>query len=195
MTETESIARLKEHLSATPPGPVDASEIDHLLAATWDQIEGADAGGMTSTKIIGRLESVKWEPPLLTFIVERHGGTVLGSTRAELQTWEINLETLAAALYEAGRYRRVSPTNPPMNVQPMAEEICALILEHADDKRLRWRPDGTVAVKIGEIIPAGPLPKQTLTGRRKRFRAALERMIAETGGQTIRQNVYKPPHC
>ncbi len=68
-----------------------------------------------------------------------------------------------------------------------------LILEHADDQRLQWRPDGTVAVRIGEIIPTGPLPKQTFEGRRKRFRAALDRMIANTGGQTVRPNLYKPP--
>ena len=192
MIQTESIATLKEHLAATAPGPVNASEIDHLVAAAWDEITGSEAGGMTSAKIIGRLESVEWKSPLLTFIVERHGGTVLGSTRAELQSWEVNLEILTARC-GTGRYRRIGPTNPPMNVGPVAEEICALILEHIDDPRLRWRPDGTVVVKIGEIIPAACLPKQTVEGRRKRFRAALDRMIANTGGQTVRPNLYRPP--
>jgi hypothetical protein len=192
MTQTQSIAALTEHLTATPSGPVDAAEIDHLLAAAWDRIRGSDSGGMTSAKIIGRLESVDWEPPFLTFIVERHGGTVLGSTRAELQSWEINLETLTA-LYGTGRYRRVGPINPPMNVKPIVEEIGALILEHAEDHRLQWRPDGTVAIKIGEIVPSANAPKQTVAGRRRRFRNELDRTIANAGGERVRANVYRPP--
>jgi hypothetical protein len=37
---------------------------------------------MTGQKLLGRMEEVVWEPPILSFTVERHGGTVQGSSRA-----------------------------------------------------------------------------------------------------------------
>ena len=39
---------------------------------------------------LGRMEKVEWQPPYLTFSIERHGATVKGSTRAELQNWQVD---------------------------------------------------------------------------------------------------------
>jgi hypothetical protein len=64
------------------------TDLDRLLAASWDEFTG-DAGGMEGDKLLGRIEDVTWQPPKFTFTIERHGGTLMGSTRAELQDWEV----------------------------------------------------------------------------------------------------------
>lgn len=81
---------LQELLAALPPGPIPEDiKLDKALAACWDGFRGSDDGGMKDDKLLGRMENVQWQPPILTFTIERHGGTVNGSTRAELQHWEI----------------------------------------------------------------------------------------------------------
>jgi hypothetical protein len=192
MTQSKTIKQLRVHLAKTSPGEINRDVIEDLLTAAWDDFDGSDGGGMSSAKLIGRIESLVWDPPLLTFTVERHGPTVLGSRSAPLQGWVINLRTATANHGSAG-YRRVGPINPRLNVEPIAEEIFSLILEHSSDDRLKWRPDGTVSVQIGKVIPADALPKRTLDGRRKRFRDELERKIADAGGRKIEPNHYVPP--
>ena len=85
---TDPIYELREVL-AVPPPP--AREIEAHLAPVWDALAGDD-GGMTSRKLHGRMEVVLWNPPRLTFYIERHGATVLGSSRAEVQEWTVDLE-------------------------------------------------------------------------------------------------------
>ncbi len=82
---------LIEFLTNLAPGPIsDTSGLQKVLANYWESIEGSNAGGMRAYKLSGRIEKPKWVPPLLTFEIERHGGTVQGSSRAELQRWTIN---------------------------------------------------------------------------------------------------------
>lgn len=67
-----------------------------------------------------------------------------------------------------------------LDVEALAEEIAALIVSRKEDDRLRWYEDGQVRVLIGKVLPEASAVKQTLAGRRKRFRAALaERLAAE----------------
>jgi hypothetical protein len=84
--------QLLEYLSTMSPGEIaDVGQLDSLLAACWDQFDGGNAEGMEAYKLLGRMESISWNPPVLSFTIERHGGTVLGSTRADLQSWEVNV--------------------------------------------------------------------------------------------------------
>jgi hypothetical protein len=63
-------------------GPIsDASELETLLKECWYEFEGADDTKMWPSKLTGRMEDITWDPPILTFKIERHGGTVMGSTR------------------------------------------------------------------------------------------------------------------
>ena len=57
---------------------------------------------MAGHKLIGRMENVEWHPPILTFLIERHGGTVLGSARAELQRWTVDLDRRTATCERVG---------------------------------------------------------------------------------------------
>src|SRR3954447_10470619 len=74
--------QLQDVLVGTPPGDLAeeiAGRIESLLAACWDDLAGNE-GGMTGRKIPGRTEDLKWNPPILTFRIERHGAFVAGSS-------------------------------------------------------------------------------------------------------------------
>jgi hypothetical protein len=76
---------LMNYLKNLEPGPVEmTTHLERLLAEVWDDL-GGDNGGMAGIKLIRRMEQVEWHRPILIFLIERHGGTVLSSTRAELQ--------------------------------------------------------------------------------------------------------------
>jgi hypothetical protein len=138
------------------------------------------------------MQNVVWQPPVLRFIMERHGATVLGSTKAEIQEWNINLEKGIADCWNAG-YKQVVARQSRLNVRPLAEEIVFLILAHKEDERLRWLKDGSVWVQIGKILPQASAVKQTLAGRRSRFRQAVGELLCNAGWRTVRSNVYAPP--
>jgi hypothetical protein len=87
---------LVTYLATIPPGPVpDLGDLERLLTDCWHEFTGDD-GGMAGQKLLGRMEEVVWEPPILTFKIERHGGTVLGSSRATPQEWRLDLDKKTA---------------------------------------------------------------------------------------------------
>jgi hypothetical protein len=174
------LAALRRFLAAAGPGPIeDAVALIALLAAVWPSLDGADDEAMASWKL-GRMEGPEWRPPLLTFVIERHGGFVLGSTRAELQQWTVNLDTLTASVEVAGR-RQLRPLAPRLNVARLVAEIMELVAAGVEDDRLGWSADRqTVRVRISKIIPADGF-QQTVAGRRKRFRDKLRAAMAASG--------------
>jgi len=185
-------AALRRYLQERGPGSIeDHDDLESLLARCWDSLVGSTSGGMTSSKLFGRIEDARWQPPELTFTIERHGGTVVGSSRAELQDWTVDLERQTLQ-YKQRRHRQLRSSQPRLDVAPLAEEIFKLMLARADDARLTWNSDGSVQVKIGTIIPATS-PQQTTTGRRKRFSRELTRRVEEAGGTVVRSNVYRLP--
>lgn len=171
---------LRSFLDAQGAGPlVDTEGLITCLMPVWADLDGARDDAMEPRKL-GRLENPEWLPPVLTFVVERHGGTVLGSTRADLQTWTVNLDLETATPTTSG-YRQIRPRATRLDVEPLVSEVIGLVVDGADDKRLKWSADhGTVRIAVGQFIPAGG-PKQTVGGRRKRFREKLERAMAEAG--------------
>jgi hypothetical protein len=187
---TPTPTTLTTFLAATPPGPIPATtELERLLAAAWNEFTGDD-GGMEPYKLLGRIEDVAWNPPLLTFTIERHGGTVMGSTRATLQDWALDLATMTARCVEA-RHRQVRPMHPRLDVRRFAEEITQLIVPRKEDPRLKRYADGRVRVLVGKIFPEGSAAKQTLAGRRQRFRAALRDRLAGCGWIECGVNVFR----
>jgi hypothetical protein len=174
-----------------PPGPiVDTTELAAILAARWHEVDGGSLNGMAVSKLRGRMEDVEWHPPILTFTIERHGGTVYGSTRAELKSWTLDTEKITATGETVGR-RQLHPMQARQKVEPLAEEIAALIVKRQQDQRLKWYGDDKVQVVIGEVLSAASAVKQTLAGRRKRFRQALTARLAENGWEEVRANVYR----
>lgn len=105
MTLQDPLGQLRLHLSARQPGPIsDSPDIERLLGAGWHDLAGDD-GGMTGGKLHGRLESVVWQPQKIVLRIERHGATVMGSSRADLQEWTIDLEQRTKTLWTVGRRR------------------------------------------------------------------------------------------
>ncbi len=45
-----------------------------ILLDAWSEMRGDD-GGMAPYKLLGRTEAMDWQPPVLAFEIERHGGT------------------------------------------------------------------------------------------------------------------------
>jgi len=158
---------LKEHLMAVPSSAVlDTNSLNRLLADCWGDLEGAQEGGMEGRKLLGRMESVCWEPPILTFIIERHGGTVCGSTRAELQHWEVDLDRMTATIVKTGQ-RQIAPMARPVSVTPLAQEVAEAIIQGQSDQRLRWLGGDCVHVVTSRLFPATSGCKRTIEGRRK----------------------------
>ena len=118
------------------------------------------------------------QPPLLTFVVERHGGAVMGSTRATLQGWTVDMDKKTVSCVEA-RHRQLRPMQPPLDVASIAEEIVAKVINKQQNHRLKWYADGRVRVLVGKVLPGGSAVKQTLAARRKRLSDEFE-LLAET---------------
>ena len=164
-------------LSAGLVNESDTSRVEGFLAEHWDQLVEVVDGGMQGFKVRDRTEKMQWQPPVLRFTIERHGGFVLGSSRATLQPWVFDTALHVARFGEAG-YRQRHPRSPRLDVEGIAVELAPLILGHREDPRLQWTRNGKVSVKTGEIL--GEV-KRTYEGRQKRFRKAILKLIEPHG--------------
>ena len=170
---------LRDLLSTMPPGHMsdgDCLQVLAELSQCWESIPGSDVKSTTADKL-RRAEEVYWTPPILSFSLERHGGTVLGSSRASLHYWEVDTEQPEARIVKTSA-RQLSPKAQVMDIEKMANEIATLILNGVDDRRVTWLEDRQrVQVNIGEVIPESN--PQTTQGRRKRFRVVLASLMSE----------------
>lgn len=185
--------QLRDFLMSRQAGPMSrTAQLGRLLTACWNEFSGSEAEGMKAEKLSGRMETVQWESPVLTFIIERHGGTVNGSSRAERHMWTLNVETRTASCKIVG-HRQLRPMQRKLYVRPMAKEVAQLIIDRQEDERLKWNKDGSVCVQIGKVLPESSAAEQTLTARRKRFRQALDEQLLNAGWQTTKPNFYTLP--
>ncbi|HJN09525.1 MAG TPA: hypothetical protein QF564_12605 [Pirellulaceae bacterium] len=182
---------LKEVLTHTPPGNIsDPSDLDRLLAEHWHEFNGSNDGGMQSYKLRGRMEDVMWNPPILRFAIERHGGTMCGSTRAELQHWEVDLDAGTAETTKTG-HRQLEPMAPRISIKGMAEEIAQSILNDAGHRSYyRDKHDGNIVVVASLLFPTGSGFKRTVEGRRMRLCKYIEAILADHGWQKVRWNRF-----
>ena len=147
------------------------------------------AEGMNADKL-HRIELLTWDPPRLSFLIERHGGTVKGSTRAERYEWQIDVVEMTASCSAVG-HRQLHPMPPRLDVTPLAREVAAMICSGQPDPRLKWLKDDEVCFLIGKIYPAGTAAEQTMAGRRKRFWAALDDEMHRQGWQSAGRGAYR----
>lgn len=187
---TLRITSLRRFLEAGGPGDVaDIPGLVEALERAWGYFEGARDEAMGPRKV-RRLEQPVWNPPLLEFVIERHGAMVAGgSTRAELQTWSVDLDD-GQAWVSGVAVRQKVPMARRLDVAPLAAEISGLIREGVDDDRLRWSGDHRrVTVRIGDVIPNDGF-KQTIEGRRRRFYTRLNYELASAGWTVVRAGTY-----
>ena len=172
--------RLRKYLKQIPEGEIkDTTELEKVLAECWEDFTGDDEG-MTGWKLYGRMEKVVWNPPMLAFVIERHGATVMGSSRAELQYWDVNVEQKTTYLQSKG-YRQKTTRQSAVDVKPIANKLTELIINGHKDERLQWSPDGRVRILSGKIFPDNATGKQTLEGRKKRLVKAMEERLTQLG--------------
>jgi hypothetical protein len=156
---------LRRYLATLPPGPIkDDATLRRLLSEAWSAF-AVDLGPSDTAKV-WRAEGFEWRPPVLAFDIERHGGTVLGSTRAELQHWEADVETGTARFVREGR-RQLYPIQQAFDTARPADELAEAIRERRADPRLTWSKNGRVRVRTSTVLPEAC--KQTTEGRRKRL--------------------------
>jgi hypothetical protein len=150
------------------------------LIDAWNEIDGTFAESTFAAKLKSRIEKPEWSPPILTFLIARHGGTVLGSTRAEIHQWEVNLQNATATCNPNYGHRQLRRMDEPFRAGPVAAEIFDAISNRRDDERLKWTADRqTVKVLLGVFISGGF--QRTVAGRRKRFREELEHLLGPRG--------------
>ena len=184
------VRSVKEFLNNCPEGLIrDVTVLEELLSKEWNGIEGSDEENTEGSKLRGRMEQVSWHPPLLSFTLERHGITVIGSTRAELHNWVVDISTWTAQIASRNR-RQKSPIAKKMNTHLLAQTMVNVILKNGESEFLKRFPDGRVKVLIADIIPDEGI-KETTSGRRKRFRKALEALICNKGWSVVGVNTYK----
>lgn len=190
MEREDALQDLRDYLSKMAPGPVvDVRDLLSKLKLCWGKFEGWDAEGMQAYKL-DRVEDVIWTPPRLEFTLERHGSTVMGSSRAALHRWTVDLDCGKATCGASG-YRQVHKRQSPLNVERIADDLAQEIIRGAKNPNLHWKTPCLVRVRIGEVIPANGLAQETVAGRRRRFRAALEARLQQHGWKVASgQNTY-----
>lgn len=191
---SEWVARLRDHLASVPPGLIkDHDAVESLLVDCWADLDGSDYESMDSSKLQGRMESVEWNPPILSFEIERHGETVVGSTRASLHEWRVDVERETTEA-STSRYRQLYPQSPRWKHEPAVKTVLELIVNRVDDHRLKWNSDKTrVRIRIAEIVPSGH--PDTTTSRRKRFAKAVRERLGATGWRLVERttaHTYEP---
>lgn len=180
MTDIEALLELaKNHFA----GLVDRStelgkQVFEGLVRAWPYFSGS-SDQRTYARKLDRMENLAWSPPNFTFCLERHGGTVNGSTRADLHFWVVNLET-GEAWIERKSYRQLTKKSKNMDCAALAHDIAAVIRTGENHAGFVWE-DGknAVSLKISNLIPM--TFESTTTARRKRFRAAFIPLMIEQG--------------
>ena len=192
------IEELKEYLSDRPAGQMDEDESGDwigLLVNAWEELTliGYDDSKIDSKKLGEKiLEEPNWEPPVLSFKVERHGARVGGrSKQAEMQQWIIDLDEDTKRFHADG-YRLLEPNAKRVDVKPIAEKLASAIINVSDDPDLKWMDDGSVRVLIGDIFP-NEGPSRTWQGRRRRFNEHLLPILEEAGWAYKSSNRYRAP--
>ena len=111
-----------------------------------------------------------------------------GSTRAELHTWEVDTFTGSARIVREKR-RQLYSMDKRLDVKPIAASLVEAILAgKLGDERLKWNKDGTVSLRVGNIIPE--TVKETTAKRRDRLRRHLVPMLQEHGWRMVRVNTF-----
>ena len=101
-----ALNELKTYLREIQQGPVlEVSVVETLLVKSWDELVSDDTSGflddatgmgrsssMRASKLGNRTEGLAWNPPYLTFDLERHGGVVMGGKVEEVHSWRVNVE-------------------------------------------------------------------------------------------------------
>jgi hypothetical protein len=173
---------LRQLLRPLPAGSIleGREAILQELADIWSRLPGTRQEKTTPGKLF-RAEELSWNPPYLSFVLARHGGTAMGSSREALHTRTVNADTGESTLNTA-RHRQVRSMDNRVtskDMEAIARELLALIEQGAKDPRLTWNRNGAVTIVLRAIIEANN--NMTRRSRTRRFRAIMEPLMAAAG--------------
>ncbi len=161
--DVAALRRLRDALAVTPDGVVDGQRIAGLLAQAWPYLHGSFARGMCREKVAGHIEDLAWRSPVLSFRVAR-------------ATWQVDVQDASAWI----------PVGAPLDLPEKqdAKELAEAIVQQVIDGRVSAaivrKPQG-VSIRPGEVPGLDVGYAETLPGRHRRFRAALEQAMAAAG--------------
>ena len=185
-----AVETLYRHCTTLPPGPVaDELALRRLLADAWDDF-ASDDGGMEPYKLLRALEDVTWTPPLLSFVIERHGGLAVGGTRAERQQWHVDVEAGTATLGKVG-WRQNKPQSDDFPVKATAAEVTEAIRNFQNHDRLQWDGPNKVKLLTTKLFPEGSGYRRTVEGQRNRFRSYVAAALIANGWIRLGNDLFE----
>ncbi len=180
----EDITSLRSYLESHTDC-LNENDVVGLLSNCWTAFSGSERTSLTVDKLY-RIEAVEWQPPILAFTIERHGGTVQGSSRAEVHKWTLDLDKRSAYCNEGYSYRQLRPNACRVHTRPLAQEVVRKVVASEDDACLKWCNDKRkVRIIVGVVVPGEDVCNQTLAGRRKRFRKDLLELMSNVGWEPV----------
>ena len=184
---------LRNFLASLPPGSIAApSHLERILASSCHDFEYSNQENMKAGELKNReIEEVEWKPPTLSFTIQRYRVTLLGSATSERQRWAVNVDTKETLCYNAGS-GQTTPSQPPLNVEPIVKEVVRLIKNHQKTEWLKWQNDGSVHVVMGKVFPVSTNLNKHLRWQRERFRTKVEESLTTAGWMKIKTNHYAP---
>jgi hypothetical protein len=190
-----ALDELRQFLAHIPAGPVPEEQIgqvERLLANAWDELAGGDDEAMAGYKVLGRTEDLTWEPPKLSFAIERHGAIVMGGTRAEMHGWCVDVQTGEAQHSASRSHRQVYQRAPAVRVEPAADEVVRAVADARPHPAVAWVTPTRIRVTPERIDALGLRDgfKETVAGRRKRFVAALVARLGPLGWSRVPSGRY-----
>jgi hypothetical protein len=145
-----------------------------------EEIEAMKRAFAILGKDLDRAEDVEWNPPVLKFAIERHGGVVLGGKTATVQRYEYNAET--GELEQTNEFnegKRLLEERSPSFTEDMARDLAEKIIgalrtgeSHEGIKTLK---NGTRKITFQSLFKRDY--KQTRLARLKRLKAALDEIM------------------
>lgn len=191
MKPKEAMHLLEKELANRPPGLLkgDNSRVLQLLVEGWGYLTVSEKNNGGAKKLL-RAENLRWDPPILRFDLERHGGTVLGSSRAGLHKYTLDLDSGKAEV-DTRHFRQLTPRARPFTAK-IATNIAYDVISAAngattDDERFKVDEDGYIVLNLsaclGDLLGSN---EQTRAGRRKKLKNAISE-VAEADGWEVLQ--------
>jgi len=121
----DSIEQLRKVLSKLPIGNIKSKTKEYpsiysLLVECWDLL---DIDGDLATHKLTRIENLTHAgADILTFEIERHGPTVLGSVYGLIHQWTVDLAN-RKAICDPYKKRLLYEKSKSLNVEPLAQNV------------------------------------------------------------------------
>jgi hypothetical protein len=163
-------------------------EVQRCLIDAWPELEGSDEESTTKGKLSNRIEELSVNDCFLTFKLERHGGTVQGSTRADVHWWTVDLAKGEATITRKSP-RQVRKASPPFPFKEVCQEVVEAVRAGVPHQSIDWKGADRFKLLMGNLVPCGGI-KQTTSGRRKKLREFIEAALGPLGWIQEKPNFF-----